>query len=240
MDPLEPLLAPQVAGENTVALSSRAWGARFSPLPAEATQLLADTRMKGLSLEHRRAIAFVCARRLQYGFALDLLRTFIKALYAHDPALTDLPEFQALEIFADCALGEERWGELLAAAETGGHVMEDLASTATFLAGRVPDWVCVRLLDRLSQADGPLEPVPAYRRVGLLRRLGRAEEARAALDEAFASLMRGTYSAEFIGHMSERLVLELLALQGEHLGPLKVARDATQTAPRNPSERGRL
>lgn len=215
MDALAPLLDPALTHEDTVALSRRAWALRFAALPTCAADLLDDERVARLSPVHRRAVVFVCARRLQYGFANRLLLDLLADVRMWEPALVELSAFEGLELFARCCTGEDRWDELLDLSASGDHVLSDLAATAAFIAADVPGRVCRRLLHELetAAAEQPLAPVPAYRRVILLRRLGRLADARAMLDVAFTSLLTRPIDPGFADHMSERLVGEALALQ---------------------------
>jgi hypothetical protein len=201
---------------NPVEMSRWAWANRFSALPTTVSGVLTDVRADALGDDDLGVVFGVCARRLQYGFAHQLVRLFVsEARTVRGGTFSVDPFLNALDDFAACCQGDDRWEQLLAGALTGEHVAQDLAMTAGFVAGFVPQDVLEALLAILDNQRGTcvLAPVSAYRRVNFLRRLGRSEQAMAACDEAFAALLTGRVDAALADHLSERLVIETLLLQ---------------------------
>lgn len=197
-------------------LSGRAWRDRFAQLPTDVKTLYAADGVAQLADAELLAVLRVCARRLQYGFAHTLLLTFVADAHTlRDGVFADDPFLADLELFAECCTRGDRWTDLVARAETGGHVSLDLATTAAFVAPTVPEPVLERLLSITNNVSdsGCLTAVAAYRKVNLHRRLGNTRQAQQALDTAFAALLTSPIDPGFADHMSERLVMETLLLQ---------------------------
>jgi len=152
------------------------------------------------------------ARQLQYQFAYPQLYDFLGAIpeqWAREPHL----KFLMTATNAYLAGTNESWEELITAAEnaTTECKITDIALTTVFTGRYVPDIVMMRALTIATTPANTLNPVMAYRRVSLLRRMGRYDDAWAALDLAHVVLT--TVPGPLAEHLSERLIGERLLLQ---------------------------
>jgi len=196
--------------QQFTAASDYAWASRNDHLQGTWPDL-AQTLNTSTTQEIRYWIA-VTARRLQYQFAYPRLHDFLSAV---PEQLAREPHLKFLTTAANAYLAgtNELWEDLITAAEnaTTDCKITDIALTTVFTGRYVPDTVMVRALTIASTPANMMDPVMAYRRVSLLRRMGRYDDAWAALDLAHVVLT--TVPGALAEHLSERLVSERLLLQ---------------------------
>lgn len=185
--------------------SDIAWVYRWAPWPHD----FADLVEAGLpSADHVRIAAYLCARRLHYAFAHQLLDSFTDAALAHIPGDGFL---KVLNLAAKAALSssETDWDSLLGTVMMAPSTKRvHIALSTTFAAEHAPPVAAEIALSLAQPLADKGDVVAAYRAVSFLRRLGRWDEAFIAVENATRILVVAAPDQEFGDHMSERLLVE--------------------------------